>query len=999
MKLTINFVIVCILYLQLLEARPSKETFNGKCGYSGCPVTPTDTINIHLVPHTHDDVGWLKTVDQYYYGQYPLIQKAGVEFILDSVIAELLKDKSRRFIYVESAFFFKWWNQQEKKLQDKVKQLVEEGQLEFIGGAWSMNDEATTHYQSLIDQFSYGLKKLNDTFGLCGRPRVGWQIDPFGHSKEMASIFAGMKFDGMFFARLDWRDKINRFSNMKAEMVWRASESLGRNADLFTGILRNHYSAPPGFCFDYLCQDEPIIDGDGYENNVKDRLDVFYDYVKNMTKYHKTKNIMLPMGDDFNYQDASMYYKNMDKLIKYSENRKVGDKDVNIFYSTPSCYLKSLNDANELWPVENDDFFPYATDNYTYWAGYYSSRPTLKRYERIGNNVLQVCKKILAANLEDSTQNLNFLREVMGIMQHHDAITGTEKQHVADDYAHLLHDAISACDNDISNMLTKVLKPDPIIHGDLEFKPCHKLNESTCEITENSENFMVTLFNPLSRETSSYIRIPIRDNFYEILDSEGNPVKSYRIRIPEPVKSITGRNSSALYDMVFKANLKDITSYYVKKKDKNDFENEILLSKNVEKNNSRDFDIDNKKIKLSFKNGFLNSIEILEERKTIEFRQEFSYFEAAAGNNAPPFVNRSSGAYIYRPKTKKIIATEVEVERFKFDENVEVTQIFNDWISQVIRLYENESIIEFEWLIGPIPVNDKIGKEVVSHFKTNIDSGNIFYTDSNGREMIKRKYTVDELEKEPIASNFYPITTKLAIEDTKSRMAILTDRAQGAACLKSGECEILVHRRLLHDDAFGVGEALNETTTARGKFHVFFGQSDEATIAKERQIQAKQLLEPYSVFSSLKNIKFEDWQKLKHEDASKIINVSTILPESIILLTFEPFGTNKTLLRLENIYEKEAGGTEITVNLKEIADHFKAKSFEEATLDGNQWLRVAKRLIWNTEKEYNEIFNDKINEEDMSSPFDVDVANVKDDEEFEITLKPMQIRTVIMTRS
>jgi hypothetical protein len=34
----------------------------------------------------------------------------------------------------------------------------------------------------------------------------------------------------------------------------------GKAAELFTSVLYNNYSPPPGFCFDVLCDDEPIID-------------------------------------------------------------------------------------------------------------------------------------------------------------------------------------------------------------------------------------------------------------------------------------------------------------------------------------------------------------------------------------------------------------------------------------------------------------------------------------------------------------------------------------------------------------------------------------------------------------------------------------------------------------------------------------------------------------------------------------------------------------------
>lgn len=63
---------------------------------------------------------------------------------------------------------------------------------------------------------------------------------------------------------------------------------------------------------------------------------------------------------------------------------------INVFYSTPSCYLKALNDAKLNWTVKTDDFFPYASDPHAYWTGYFTSRPTFKGYTKVTNNLLQV---------------------------------------------------------------------------------------------------------------------------------------------------------------------------------------------------------------------------------------------------------------------------------------------------------------------------------------------------------------------------------------------------------------------------------------------------------------------------------------------------------------------------------------------------------------------------------------------------------------------------------
>ena len=146
-----------------------------------------------------------------------------MQYIISSVVEALLRDPSRRFIQVESAFFSRWWNQQKNATRVAVKQLVDEGtpspsplsclpasnrlslqtcvvcwrragRLQFTLGAWAMADEGCTHYSAVIDAHALGLRLLRDLFGECGRPLAAWQIDPFGHSREFANLFAQVAF-------------------------------------------------------------------------------------------------------------------------------------------------------------------------------------------------------------------------------------------------------------------------------------------------------------------------------------------------------------------------------------------------------------------------------------------------------------------------------------------------------------------------------------------------------------------------------------------------------------------------------------------------------------------------------------------------------------------------------------------------------------------------------------------------------------------------------------
>lgn len=941
-------------------------------------------LNVHLLPHTHDDVGWLKTVDQYYYGILNDIQHASVQYILDSVISSLLEDPTRRFIYVEMAFFSRWWKEQKNETKDTVRELVHQGRLEFVNGGWVMNDEAATYYGAIVDQMTLGLRFLQDTFGGNGRPRVAWHIDPFGHSREQASLFAQMGFDGFFLGRIDYQDKIVRQKKLKMEEVWRASASLkSPAADIFTGVLPNNYNPPKDLCWDMLCADKPMVeDPESPEFNAATLVNYFLKLAYSQQQYYRTNHTVMTMGSDFQYENANMWFKNMDKLIRLVNEQQANGSRVHVLYSTPACYLWELNKANLTWSVKEDDFFPYADGPHMFWTGYFSSRPALKRYERLSYNFLQVCNQLealagLAANLGSyGTGDSAPLNEAMAVLQHHDAVTGTARQNVADDYARQLAAGWGPCEVLVSNALSQ------LSYYKQNFSFCRELNISICPVSQNSEHFQVTIYNPLGRKVNHTVRLPVGEGIFFVKDPEGKAIPNNVVMLP----SSFGKKDQ--WELLFSASVPALGfSIYTVDKVAVHNKAQVVSRKHRSHARSQVLAIENEYIRATFDSstGLLMKIENLEQKLSLPVSQGFFWYNASIGDEKS---TQASGAYIFRPSHLKPLPVSrwAKIHLVKTALVQELHQNFSAWCSQVVRLYPGQRHLELEWTVGPIPVEEHWGKEVISRFDTPMKTNGEFYTDSNGREILKRRRdrrpTWKLSQTEPVAGNYYPVSTRIYITDGHMQLAVVTDRSQGGSSLKDGSLELMVHRRLLEDDARGVGEPLMESgagSTVRGRHFVLLSSVSDAA-ARHRLLAEEVVLAPQVVLAQGGSSLYYS----RMAPRTQFSGLRRDLPPRVHLLTLARWGPKTVLLRLEHQFAvtEDSGrnlSSPVTLNLQNLFQVFRITHLQETTLAANQPLSTASRLKWTT----------NTGPISCPPPSKLDPTSV--------TLQPMEIRTFVAT--
>ncbi|OVA09673.1 Glycoside hydrolase family 38 [Macleaya cordata] len=963
-------------------------------------------LNVHLVPHTHDDVGWLKTVDQYYVGSNNSIRASVcVQNVLDSVFSALLADKNRKFIYVEQAFFQRWWRQQSDIVRGLVKQLVESGQLEFINGGMCMHDEATPHYIDMIDQTTLGHRFIKQEFGQI--PRVGWQIDPFGHSAVQAYLLgAELGFDSLFFARIDYQDRAKRKDEKTLEVVWRGSKSLGSSSQIFTGVFPKHYDPPEGFSFELNDVSPPVQDDISlFDYNVLERVNDFVAAAVAQANVTRTNHIMWTMGTDFRYQYANAWFRQMDKLIHYVNK----DGRINALYSTPSIYTDAKHAANESWPVKSDDFFPYADYPNAYWTGYFTSRPAFKGYVRMMSSYYLAARQLeFFKGRSNSGPNTDALADALAIAQHHDAVTGTEKQHVADDYAKRLSMGYVEAEELVSSSLACLAEST----ADAGCRnPCPLLNISYCPPSEvdlsHGKSLVVVVYNPLGWKREDIIQIPVVSESVGVQDSSGKYIESQLIPLTNTslairnyhVKAYLGKSPSKTpkYLLAFSGSAPALgfSTYVVSSETRPGASSTLSTVHTSLRNGTMEIGKGNLKLIYDVDKGKLAHYVNSRSQLKTSIEQSYGFYSANNGSDEDP---QASGAYIFRPNGTFDIKPTGQVPLTVLQGPIldEVHQHIDTWISQITRVYKGKEHAEVEFTVGPIPVDDGIGKEIITRITTTMKTNKTFYSDSNGRDFIKRirDYRTDwDLQvNQPVAGNYYPINLGMYMEDNITELSVLVDRSVGGSSIMDGQIELMLHRRFLHDDSRGVGEVLNETVCVedqctgliiRGKFYLRIDPIGEG--AKWRRSFGQEIYSPFLLAFTEQD--GHNWTS-SHLPTFSGMGSFYSLPDNVVIITLQELEDGKVLLRVAHLYEigeDKDLSVMASVELKQLFPGRKISKLTETSLSANQGRAEMekKRLKW------------KVDGSPKDEP-EVVRGGPVDPEKLVVELVPMEIRTFII---
>ncbi|KAL7296620.1 hypothetical protein TKK_0010040 [Trichogramma kaykai] len=872
---TVNFKQPPIVDIQMLDVYKQLKFDNPDGGvwkqgwnikYNEKQWNSNKKLQVFVVPHSHNDPGWLNTFEKYYTYQ--------TQGILNNLVTKLSEDRRRKFIWAEISFFKLWWDEQSQSTRDVVKRLVHDGQLEFVSGGYVMPDEAVSHWMSQLTQLTVGHQWLKENLDYV--PSTGWSIDPFGLSPTIPFLLKNSGVENALIQRVHYSVKKRLAQDRHLEFRWRQLWDNEGSSEIFTHMMPFYsYDIPhscgpdPKICcqfdfyrlpnFGYSCPWK-VAPKAITKSNVGERSAMLLDQYRKKAQLYRTNVVLVPLGDDFRYAHVTEWdaqFTNYQKLFDYMNNDQ--QMNVKIQFGTLSDYFEAVRNEKSIqeFPSLSGDFFTYADRDDNYWSGYYTSRPFHKRLDRVLLGSLRATEflntiawmKGIEHAMDDSIVNrLDVGRLWHSLFQHHDGITGTARDHVVIDYAQKMIVALNNSAHVLQQTVAHLLKSPQSVKIDKEALYL-SLDETRSFHTSPGDKYVISLghditskkvlfYNSLPRTRTKVMSVYVSTPYVRVTDKMGRPI----ICQVSPVWVSPAAISGARYELSFLVTVPAIglTTYIVHTLHGTNLPAEVHLANITVYNKNmplsavpgfsnvqiypslQEFSMSQMpELSASFsKTGLLKSVR--RSGTTYPVRLEFvKYGTRGAGQD-------KSGAYLFLPDKPEPDLISIGNNRIvHVVQGPILSRVFTDlpYVKHIVTLYNSSGSDGLGLHINnQVDITETQNFELAMRINTDIKSDDIFYTDINGLNMIKRQ----KFTKIPIQGNYYPVTSAAYIQDDYNRMTIVLGQSLGATSMNPGQFEIMQDRRLMQDDNRGLSQGVTDTLLTYHQFTMLLEKRQES---------------------------------------------------------------------------------------------------------------------------------------------------------------------------
>uniref|UniRef100_A0A8C7T9E5 Alpha-mannosidase n=1 Tax=Oncorhynchus mykiss TaxID=8022 RepID=A0A8C7T9E5_ONCMY len=768
----------------------------------------SEPLQVFVVPHSHNDPGWIKTFDKYYTDQ--------TQHIFNNMLVKLTEDPRRKFIWSEISYFAKWWESADMHKQEAMRKLILGGQLEMVTGGWVMSDEANVHYFAMIDQLIEGHQWLEKNVGVT--PRSGWAVDPFGHSATMPYLLKRANLTSMLIQRVHYSIKKHFASIRSLEFMWRQAWDQKSGTDIFCHMMPFYsYDVPhtcgpdPKICCQFDFKRLPggrvncpwkVPPRAVVEANVAERAHLLLDQYRKKSKLFRSKVVLVPLGDDFRYDKAlewDQQYLNYQRLFDYMNSHP--EMHVQAQFGTLTEYFTAVYKANNVpqgarppdYPVLSGDFFAYADREDHYWSGYYTSRPFYKSMDRVLESHLRGAEILFSLAVAHARHTgmegryptsdytlLTDARRTVALFQHHDAITGTAKENVVIDYGNRLLHSLQGLKRVIINAahflvmknkdVYRFYQTEPFLETDDRRATQDSLPQRTLiELDQSGPRYLV-LFNPVEQDRLCVVTVLVNSARVRVLTEDGQTLP---VQLSAQWSSASQMSAEVFQVCVVAGLICGALSGY-------------LMG--------------------------IQSIRRKDDPQELKVQIQFVTYGTRSSKD-------KSGAYLFLPdgKAKPYSQKEPPVVRVVEGPLFSEVVAFYQHFQQTIRIHNVPGVDGLSLDVTTmVDIREQSNKELAMRLVTDIQNDDTFYTDLNGFQMQPRRRFL----KLPLQANFYPIASQAYIQDSQHRLTLHSAQALGATSLESGQLEVILDRRLMQDDNRGLGQGLKDNKKTANRFRL-----------------------------------------------------------------------------------------------------------------------------------------------------------------------------------